>query len=263
MCIICQPARRAELERATYLDCHGCPNVTVIPLLPKLRHLDCSNCPLLATIPVLPRLKYLTCVGCPNLTVLPVLPRLRTLNCRLCPLLAALPALPGLGSLNCSSCPSLATLPVLPRLTHLYASDCPRLTALSELPKLAYLQCDPWIDHPLNPRFAAARGLARAAERFRVAQLRHRRFNLFRSKPEYSAYLSSPGHIGYRLAMAQFRALEGAVEMAAVAAAAAQPAAAAAADPEAIAELERRVGARWRMEQDHTEQGKEKQQKRE
>jgi len=145
----------------------------------------------------------------------------------------------------------------------LYASGCPRLTALPELPKLAYLQCDPWIDHPLNPRFPAARGLARAAERFRMDRLRHRRFNIFRSKPQYSAYLSAPGHIGHRLAMGQFRALEGAVEAAAIAAAAVQPAAAATADPQANAELERRQGVRRRMEQDHKEQEKEKQQKRE
>lgn len=260
MCILCEPNRREEVQRATHLNCSYCPNVAVIPFLPNLTHLRCSMCPNLTTIPALPSLKKLHCFDCPLLVSIPVLPNLLTLMCDECPLLKTIPMLPALRGLDCSECPLLGTLPALPNLISLMCYDCPLLTALPLLPKLTRLICDPWIDHPLNTYFVSFRDAARSIERIRRTNQLHRRFNIFRTRPQYSAYLNSPGHIGHRLAMGQFRAFQGVVE--AAAAAAAQPAAAAAADPAANAELERRQGVRRRMEQDHTEQGKDKQQKR-
>jgi len=69
------------------------------------------------------------------------------------------------------------------------------------------LWCDPWIDHPLNKRFPAARQAALTLERRRLKKLRYVRFKKFISTPAYSAYLNAPGHVGHRIETAQLRKL--------------------------------------------------------
>jgi len=187
MCIICDPSRKEEMEAAAVLVCEGCLFVTAIPLLPMLRHLYCKACPSLSTIPALPNLVSLDCTGCP--------------------LLEAIPELPKLDNLFCGDCPLLATLPGLPRLVDLFCEKCPSLASIPALPKLTYMECDPWIDHPLNHYLPAFQKAARTLARRRVKKLRYVRFKKFISTPAYSAYLNSPGHIGHRIETAQLRKL--------------------------------------------------------
>lgn len=168
MCIVCDPRRHETLKTRVWLNCHDCPLLTTIPVLPNLVSLYCSNCPNLATIPV-------------------GLAKLEILTCRECPLLTRLPALPRLRALYCNECPSLAALPALPALEH--------------------LDCDPWINHHLNERLRSVRKAARTLARRRLKKLRYVRFKKFISTPAYSAYLNAPGHIGHRIETAQLRKL--------------------------------------------------------
>jgi len=167
MCIICDPARKEEMETATVILCSGCPHVARIPVLPRLQYLDCAGCSSLTTISVLPNLTYLYCY----------------------------------------KCPSLVALPVLPNLFTLWSYGCPSLVALPEIPNLTALRCDKWIDHSLNPRFPAVQKAARTLERRRLKKLRYTRFKKFISTPQYSAYLNAPGHVGHRIETAQLRKL--------------------------------------------------------
>lgn len=204
MCIICDPARKEEMEAATHLYCNGCPTVTHIPVLPNLTALYCRGCPLLTTLPALPDLAVLESRNCPLLTALPELPKLEQLSCVRCPLLTAIPALSELKILACYECPLLATLSALPNLVYLNCRDCPLLASLPvPLPHLTRLYCDLWINHPLNERFPAAQKAAHILARRRLKKLRYVRFKKFISTPQYSAYLNSPGHVGHRIETAQ------------------------------------------------------------
>jgi len=187
MCIVCDPARKEEMEAATTVALSGCANVVRVPALPSAKALFCARCPSLVTFSVLSNLTSLFCFNCPNLTTIP--------------------AMPNLVHLFCYNGPNLTTIHELPKLERLDCAGCPLLTALPKLSMLHDLNCDDWIDHPLNERFPVVQKAARTLARRRLKKLRWVRFKKFISTPQHSAYLNSPGHVGHRIETAQLRKL--------------------------------------------------------
>lgn len=68
-----------------YLSCYTCPNLTNIPILPKLEWFECQYCPKLKSIPFLENLYSLNCNEC-SITTIPKFQKLRALRCRFCPI---------------------------------------------------------------------------------------------------------------------------------------------------------------------------------
>ena len=120
MCIICT---KEYDENTTKIWC--CPDVTEIPILPKLEYLDCYRTRI-TKIPLLPELKRLWCNNT-RITEIPLLLKLEILHCYNTQI-TEIPLLPELKELRCSNT-QITEIPIL--------KDC----------KINYNSCE-WLNPP-------------------------------------------------------------------------------------------------------------------
>jgi hypothetical protein len=131
-----------EKPQLTSLCLRNCPELTVLPPLPKLlTYLRVIDCPLLTGLPQLPSaLAELEISGCAGLTALPEMPNsLAKLKIKNCASLTSLPQLPSaLTTLEVANCAVLQSLPQLPpHLSSVDLHDCPFMSEHEPSPSIA------------------------------------------------------------------------------------------------------------------------------
>ena len=135
MCLICDYEGTTLEGGFQILDCHGCKNITSIPVIKGLQQLYCGGCTNLESLPNIPGLQKLIFWGCEKIKIIPNIKTLLLINCMKCPGLTSIPEIKGLKHLNCTGCTNLINLPKIDDLRNIYCKDCP------------------WLKHFKNPNY--------------------------------------------------------------------------------------------------------------
>ncbi len=148
-------------QNIKHLDCHGCSEITYIPILPNLKYLNCSmtpikylssyenleklecnSCEILEHIDTMPSLLKLKCCDCYILKTIPIMPKLEYLNCQKCYMLTIITDLPMCNYIACQMCYNIETIENIPSITILRVDDCVKLCKLPDLNNLIGFTCD-------------------------------------------------------------------------------------------------------------------------